>query len=96
MAERAWSGFRLTAKGVGSKGVQGFAWPGKASTDGAELYHLSADIGEKNDLAEKEPAKFKELAAAWDQWNSERVAPKWSPPQTGAGKKAGKGRAKAR
>ena len=57
-------------------------------------YNLAADIGEKNNLAEKEPAKFKELAAAWDKWNSELVDPKWSPPQTGTGKKAGKGRAK--
>ena len=80
-------------KGVGSKGVQGFAVPDKASTDGAELYNLAADIGEKHDLAEKEPAKFKELAAAWDKWNSELVDPKWPPPNTGAGKKAGKRRA---
>jgi len=68
-------------KGVGNKGVEGFAVPGKATTDGAELYNLKADIGEKHNLAEQEPAKFKELAAAWDKWNSELVDPKWPPPQ---------------
>ena len=48
-------------KGLGSKGVLGFAVPDKASTDGAELYNLKADLGEKNNLADQEPAKFKEL-----------------------------------
>ena len=75
-------------KGVGSKGVGGIERQGKASTDGAELYNLAADIGEKNNLAEKEPAKFKELVAAWDKWNSELVDPKWFPNRAGALKKA--------
>ena len=82
-------------KGVGSKGVEGVERRGKASTDGAELYNLKADIGEKNNLAEKEPAKFKELVAAWDKWNSELVDPKWYPDRTGVAKKAGKKKAGA-
>lgn len=83
-------------KGVGSQGVEGAEHQGRASTDGAELYHLTADLGEKHNLAEQEPARFKELAAAWDKWNSELVEPKWFPLRAAAGKKAGKGRAKAR
>jgi len=84
-------------KGVGSQGVEGIERRGKASTDGTELYNLKTDIGEKNNLAEKEPAKFKELVAAWDKWNSELVDPKWFPDRGGAGatKKAGKKKAGA-
>ena len=55
-------------------------------------YDLADDIGEKNDLAQKEPAKFKELTAAWDKWNSELVDPKWYPDRGGAAGKAGKGK----
>jgi arylsulfatase A-like enzyme len=78
-------------RGVGCKGVEGIERRGKASTEGAELYNLAADLGEKNNLAEKEPAKFQELAAAWDQWNSELVDPKWIPNRGGAARnKAGK------
>jgi arylsulfatase A-like enzyme len=54
---------------------------GKASTQGAELFNLAKDIGEKEDLAAKEPEKFKQLAAAWDQWNAELVPPAWEPGQ---------------
>jgi len=82
-------------KGVGSKGVAGIERRGKASTDGAELYNLKQDIGEKNNLAEKEPAKFQELVAAWDQWNSELVYPKWYPIRAGVRKRAGKGAAES-
>jgi arylsulfatase A-like enzyme len=81
-------------KGVGSKGVEGVELKAKAGTEGAELYNLKNDIGEKNDLAAKEPGKFKELAALWDKWNSELVDPKWVPTRAGGGK-AGKGKKKA-
>ena len=80
---------------IGCKGVEGTEHLGPASTDGAELYNLAKDIGEKNNLAEQEPAKFKELAAVWDKWNSELVEPKWfpsAPPAPGMkAAKAGKG-----
>jgi len=35
-----------------------------------ELFHLATDIGEKTNLAGKEPAKVKELEAAYQQWNA--------------------------
>jgi len=81
-------------KSVGSKGVQGSGMNGKASTDGAELYNLKEDIGEKDNLAEKNPEKLKELAAAWDQLNSQMVDPSWGPNEGGAAKKAGKDKKK--
>ena len=61
-----------------------------ASTEGAKLYNLTEDIGEKNDLAAKNPEKVKELAALWDGWNSTLVDPKWTPagPRRAAGGRA--------
>jgi hypothetical protein len=59
---------------------------GQASTDGAELYNLAEDIGEKNNLAAKEPEKAKELAAAWNAWNAELAEPAWRPGARGGGK----------
>lgn len=58
---------------------------GAASVEGAELYNLDKDIGETNNLAASEPEKVKELAAAWEKWNSELVAPKWVPGNAGKG-----------
>ena len=66
-------------KGAGSAGLQGIERRAKANMEGAELYDLSQDIGEKTNLAEQEPAKVKELAADWDRWNSENVDAKWVP-----------------
>lgn len=43
----------------------------------AKLYNLKDDIGEKNDLIESNPAKAKELQAAWDKWNEQNVPPLW-------------------
>jgi arylsulfatase A-like enzyme len=42
-----------------------------------ELYNLATDIGESKDLVKAEPAKFNELKADWDKWNSELVKPLW-------------------
>lgn len=42
-----------------------------------QLYDLSRDIAESNDLAMKMPKKATELAALWDQWNAEQVDPLW-------------------
>lgn len=47
--------------------------------NGAELYHLGQDIGETTNLAAREPAKVKQLAAAWMEWNRQNVAPLWYP-----------------
>lgn len=66
-------------KGVGSEGVQAVERSAKSNMDGAELYHLGKDIGEKANLAAQEPAKVKELTAAWDAWNTDNVDAKWVP-----------------
>lgn len=43
-----------------------------------ELYNLTKDIGESTNLAAKDPAKVKELQAAYDEWNAQLVAPRWA------------------
>jgi arylsulfatase A-like enzyme len=50
---------------------------GGKGTSPVRLYNLADDIGEKTDLAEKQPEKAKELQAAWDEWNKGNVAPLW-------------------
>jgi arylsulfatase A-like enzyme len=55
---------------------------GKGRPTEIKLYNLAEDIGEANDLAAKQPERFKELQAAWNAWNKENVAPLW-----GGGKK---------
>ena len=65
-------------KGPGG-GVGPGAGQGAATTEGAELYNLAQDIGEKNNLAAGQPGKVKELAAAWNAWNAELVEPAWRP-----------------
>ena len=47
----------------------------------ARLINLAEDIGEKNDLSEKEPAKVKELKADWEAWSKEQKEPLWMPPK---------------
>ena len=59
----------------------------KATLDGADLYNLTKDIGEKNNLAAAEPEKVKELGAAWSAWNSELIDPLWHPPGQPGGKR---------
>jgi arylsulfatase A-like enzyme len=43
----------------------------------SKLYNLAADIGESNDLMEKEPERAAALQAAWDEWNTSNVRPLW-------------------
>ena len=62
----------------------------KANTQNAQLYNLAQDIGEKTNLAEAEPAKVKELAAAWDEWNKDNIDPAWGPDGNGGKKGNGK------
>jgi arylsulfatase A-like enzyme len=50
-----------------------------ASLAGAELYNLTADIGETKNLAASQPAKVRELAEAWLRWNRELATPLWGP-----------------
>ncbi|MFO0880622.1 MAG: sulfatase-like hydrolase/transferase [Gemmataceae bacterium] len=52
----------------------------KATIEGASLYNLKDDPGEKNNLATRDPDKFNELASDWKKWNAELVAPRWGPP----------------
>ncbi|MDB6077964.1 MAG: arylsulfatase family protein [Akkermansiaceae bacterium] len=76
-------------KGVGTPGVQPGAADRPASIEGAQLYNLADDIGETTDLAAKNPDKVKELAALWNSWNSELVAPKWLPDGRRAARRQG-------
>jgi arylsulfatase A-like enzyme len=50
-----------------------------ATLEGAELYNLKDDIGEKTNVAAQNPEKVRALAAAWASWNAELVEPKWFP-----------------
>lgn len=53
-------------------------WKLLKTADGKpELYDLASDIGEKNDLAAKNPEKVKELQARYDKWNAELATPLW-------------------
>ena len=52
---------------------------GDDDTTGAQLFNLATDLGEKNNLAEREPEKVKELEAAWKKWNAQLVEPRWFP-----------------
>jgi arylsulfatase A-like enzyme len=60
-------------------GAEGGEKGGVATTQGAQLYNLTKDIGEQTNLADQEPEKVKELAAAWDAWNKDNIPPKWLP-----------------
>ena len=65
-------------KGAGMDGVAG-GRAGKADTAGAELYNVTKDIGEKENLAATNPDKLKELSALWDQWNAGNIDAAWGP-----------------
>jgi arylsulfatase A-like enzyme len=41
------------------------------------LVNLAEDIGEKTDLAERQPGKVKELQEHWQKWNAGLAAPAW-------------------
>ncbi|MFB3827534.1 MAG: sulfatase [Bryobacteraceae bacterium] len=57
-----------------------------------ELYNLAQDIGEAKNLAGSDPARVKELAAAWEQWNGQLVPPKWVSSRRAFGQKKRKKR----
>jgi len=56
----------------------------------AQLYRLSADIGESKDLAASMPEKLNELQAKWDAWDKGNQPPLWGEGSEGKakGKKA--------
>ena len=66
-------------KGVGSEGLAGIEEAVKATTANAELYNLKDDIGEKTNLALKEPEQLKRLVTAWEAWDSTLKEPSWVP-----------------
>ena len=52
---------------------------GNAIAEKPLLINLAKDIGEQNDLSDKEPKKVEQLQAAWDKWNAELVPAQWKP-----------------
>ena len=69
----------------------GRATPRGDSSEKQLLINLAKDIGEQNDLSEKEPKKVKELQTAWDKWNAELVPAQWKPaPARRANRRAAK------
>jgi arylsulfatase A-like enzyme len=85
-----WKLVRTIERGKGTAGDD----PGprtrqKLSPDGAQLYNLKDDVGETNDLTASNPAKAKELAAAWQAWSGQMKEPLWRPPDR-ARKRGGK------
>jgi arylsulfatase A-like enzyme len=67
---------------------------GQAGAEPPELFNLAQDIGEKNNLAAKQPEKVKELQALWDKWNQQQADP--DAPKDRAAKKAKRAAKKAR
>jgi hypothetical protein len=47
---------------------------------GAALYNLKDDPREHTKLAPTHPERTQQLAAAWQQWNSQLIDPLWGPP----------------
>ncbi|MEZ5386122.1 MAG: sulfatase [Prosthecobacter sp.] len=50
---------------------------GKGASAAWQLYNLASDIGEENDLANKEPKKLDELVGEWERLNREMVEAAW-------------------
>lgn len=44
-----------------------------------KLYDLSKDIGEQNDLAEKEPEQLAKMLQQLDEWETQLQTPRWGP-----------------
>ena len=56
----------------------------RKTPDGSpELYDLSTDVGEKNNLSARHPKILAHLRAHLDDWESELVAPLWGAGSTG-------------
>lgn len=53
--------------------------PSRRAPDKWELYDLSTDIGEQNDLANSAPETLADLIQRWGVLNSEMMDPIWSP-----------------
>ena len=81
-----WKLVRAANAGDGSKGG-GQRKSGIQDLTGAQLYNLADDIGESKDLADMQPKKFREIAAAWTEWNKGNAEPLWIPAARNAKKK---------
>ena len=53
--------------------------PRRGQGDQWELYNLTEDISETNDLAASLPEKRSEMIAAWEAMNRQMIDPVWSP-----------------
>jgi len=61
------------------KAVRSGKWKLVSLKEGSnQLFDLSVDVGEANDLAEKEPGRVKELMELWKKWDEKNVEPKWA------------------
>ena len=49
----------------------------KPKAETTELYDLAADIGEKDNLAVRNPKQFKDLNKSLEEWNSQLMKPLW-------------------
>jgi arylsulfatase A-like enzyme len=65
----------------------------QSSGNAPQLFNLTKDIGEANDLSESDRAHVSELLAAWQSWNLKNVEPKWRT-QRLDGKKGGRKKGK--
>ena len=65
------------ARGTAAGGFERRATP--ADLAGAQLFNLATDMGERVDLAGKEPGRVKALEAMWQKWNATLEEPRWLP-----------------
>ncbi|HKQ39266.1 MAG TPA: sulfatase [Verrucomicrobiae bacterium] len=61
---------------------------GNAVVEKPLLINLAKDVGEQNDLSDKEPKKVAQLQAAWDKWNAELIPAQWKPAPARQAKRA--------
>jgi len=60
--------------------ANGFERPATdADLAGAQLFNLATDMGEKVDLAQKEPDRAKALETMWKKWSATLEEPRWLP-----------------
>lgn len=67
----------LEARGTASGGFERRATD--ADLAGVQLFNLATDMGERVDLAGKEPDKVKALEAMWKKWSATLEEPRWLP-----------------
>ena len=70
-----WKLVKMSAEGAADD-------PATLTLDGAELFDLANDIGEKQNLAAIHPEKVRELSDVFLRWNARLARPLW-PPQQG-------------